>query len=190
MDCHTTHGVQRRVARVARGCKSRLCAAVSQNSWFTQYHSEAFPPLRAAVWFSLGYLVLEHCESAMGSQTDVLFAAAWRKLPGELSGALAQAGLDDACTLANYPRMDLGRLREKGVGADQLYESSGGAPAGAGMDITTAKGYDVASGGGSAGIVCISLPLYVFFLHLSLFLASLPLVVFLSSRVPCVRFQA
>ena len=85
-----------------------VSVAVSQNRWFTPSRSETLPPLRAAVWCSLGYLVLEPCESAMGSQTDALFAAALRRLPGELSGALEQAGLDDACTLANYLCMEFG----------------------------------------------------------------------------------
>ena len=114
----------------------------------------------------------------MCSQVDTLFAASLQKLPGELSAALTRAGLDDACTLANYPRAELKDLQERGIGVDPVGEIGGSGIASTTPDI------DVATGGGTAGIA----------LSLSLFLVSflLPscLVPFCFFDRPCFLFRA
>ena len=71
---------------------------------------------------------------------DTLFAAALRRLPRDLSTALEQAGLDDACTLANCPRASLVDLQLRGFCVDLV----GGTGSIGGM---AASDIDVATGG-------------------------------------------
>ena len=81
----------------------------------------------------------------MCSQVDTLFAASLQKLPGELSAALTLAGLDDACTFANYPRAELKDLQERRIGVDPGAETHGNTG-----DLDIAGNYDVSMGGGTA----------------------------------------
>ena len=81
----------------------------------------------------------------MCSQVDTLFAASLQRLPRELSAALTRAGLDDACTLANYPRAELKDLQERGIRVDRVAETHGGIG-----DLDIAANYDVSMGGGTA----------------------------------------
>ena len=76
---------------------------------------------------------------------EAIFLSALRRLPTDLAKALEQAGLDDASTLANYPRTSLAELRSRGFGVEPVGET--GNTGGVGVLDT-----DVATSGAMAGI--------------------------------------
>ena len=76
---------------------------------------------------------------------EAIFLSALRRLPTDLAKALEQAGLDDASTLANYPRTSLAELRSRGFGVEPVGET--GSTGGIGVLDT-----DVAACGTMAGI--------------------------------------
>ena len=107
---------------------------------------------------------------------EASFRSALRRLPVDIAKALEQAGLDDASTLANYPRAPLGELRSRGFGVEPVGETRCSA-----SDLDTdvvmcrAATYDVSTGGGTT-VVC-SLPVsdhFLFPLRLVLIHVSSP----------------
>ena len=86
---------------------------------------------------------------------EAIFLSALQRLPTDLAKALEQAGLDDASTLANYPRTSLAELRSRGFGVEPVGESRSGT-GDLKTDVATsgAASFDVSTGG-CAATMCI-----------------------------------
>ena len=93
---------------------------------------------------------------------EAFFQSALRRLPSDLAKALENSGLDDASTLANYPRASLEELRTRGFGVEFVADTHGGTG-----DLDTAASYDVSLGGGTA-VMDISVGFPIFFPSLRL----------------------
>ena len=97
--------------------------------------------------------------AATSSQVDGPFKRALEALPDDIKGGLAAAGMTDPCTLAHYPRANLGELVAAGV-----VPGTGTEYLDAGMDVVlgtgVGTGYDA---GGLLGYFSLSFSSYTRF---------------------------